>query len=106
MFILKFSEWELIYKLLERRELQLRQILEADQHCGVESQPHVIQEYQQICETLNNLSEPTGHSWSRSSFAFKSSSRSSTPPTPTKRTPLLANGIEQEFSSVSSRARS
>jgi len=71
VFVLRFSDWELIYKLLEQRELQLRLMLEADGHKGRASKKSVLKEYKQVCETLKRLTEPSGRSWSKDHLTYK-----------------------------------
>ncbi len=62
MLPLTFADWELVQKLIERREIQLRDIIESDGARGVLTGKKVLKEYKQICEILAKLSDPKGRS--------------------------------------------
>jgi hypothetical protein len=59
MLALTFAEWELIQTLVERRELQLRDIIESDGMKGVLTGKKVLKEYKKICDILATLSDQT-----------------------------------------------
>lgn len=60
MLALTFADWELIQKLIEQRELQLRDLIESDGIRGKLTGKKVLKEYKQICDMLAKLSDRTG----------------------------------------------
>ena len=60
MLHLRLSDWELIQRLLEARELKLRLHLEADFLTNTLPSSQMVREYHQVCGCLECLAEPKG----------------------------------------------
>lgn len=89
---LRFSDWELIERLLEKRELELRLRREADFMAGMPTPPRLIREYNQVCECLELLLAPQGKI-----HAF------SAKPSPSRRSKAKGGSLVKWFSAVASR---